>query len=400
MKQQKRQSKFIWLISSPPEQKDYIGHRQYIRNLAVTPDERYILSLSNDRTIKMWDIQNGKLLNSTMVSSPYDKLFYLTVTPNNQYAIVGYDGFDDKLCLLDLKNDLRRRYFQDSSGLSAHVIAVTPDNQYIIVGNDFKTFEIRVYDLQTQELVYNLAGHGFKNWVGKIFVMPNERYAISTSEDIKIWDLQNGQEVQTFYDKNIASVKTMTPDGQYILCSTQDNAIGVWSLETGKQIGIPVCSHTDRIIDLEIMPDSSYIISSSEDRKIRVWNWTDKTLKYVLSGHRFIDDIAIIPNRHEVVSGGDGGTIKIWNIKTGELRYNSLLAETYIRFIAISPTEKYFAAYYGHDTNTLGVWELTAGELIHILKGHTGCINGAEFTEDNRFLISASEDNTIIDPIN
>jgi WD40 repeat protein len=54
---------------SPTLLRDLLGHSDVVMACAVTPDGRRVVSASNDRTLKAWDLESGREL-ATLKDTP------------------------------------------------------------------------------------------------------------------------------------------------------------------------------------------------------------------------------------------------------------------------------------------------------------------------------------------
>ncbi len=54
----------IWDFKTGECLNTFIGHNGFITSVIITPDGKYIISGSSDKTIKMWDIKTGEILNT------------------------------------------------------------------------------------------------------------------------------------------------------------------------------------------------------------------------------------------------------------------------------------------------------------------------------------------------
>ena len=156
------------------------GHQGWVTSVAVTPDGRYVVSGSDDSTVRVWDWQNGK--------------------------------------------EARRLTGHSNRVLS---VAVTPDGRYVVSGSADST--VRVWDWQNGKEVWRLTGH--QSGVTSVAVTPDGRYVVSGSDDwtVRVWDWQNGQEVRrlTGHSNRVLSV-AVTPDGRFVISGSDDRTVRVW----------------------------------------------------------------------------------------------------------------------------------------------------------------------------
>jgi WD40 repeat protein len=75
-------------------------HSDWIRSCTVSPDNLYIVSGSNDKTLKVWDFKTG---NCNMTLNGHSgRVNSCAVSPNNRYIISGSD--DNTLKLWDAES--------------------------------------------------------------------------------------------------------------------------------------------------------------------------------------------------------------------------------------------------------------------------------------------------------
>jgi serine/threonine protein kinase len=122
-----------------------LGHA----SVAVTPDGKYVVSGSKDKTVRLWDLATGQ--------------------------------------------EVRRFTGHESTVRS---VAVTPDGKYVVSGSGDKT--VRLWELATGKEVRRFTGHA--DWVRSVAVTPDGKYVVSGSGDktVRLWELATGQEVRRF----------------------------------------------------------------------------------------------------------------------------------------------------------------------------------------------------------
>jgi RNA polymerase sigma factor (sigma-70 family) len=91
-------------------------------------------------------------------------------------------------------------------------------------------------------------------------------------------------------------------------------------------------------------------------------------------------------------SASDPGALALWDVPTGKVRV-WLEQPLGVRAVAFSPDGTLVAAA-GWD-KVVRVYEVRTGKLRHLLKGHTGPVNGLAFSPDGKVLASASLDKSV-----
>lgn len=80
------------LTATPVFSIDGQAHSAPSYQIAATPDERYAITASHDRSIRIWDVETGRLLRRLFVplSGAEDgRIDALAVSPDGQYLAVG-----------------------------------------------------------------------------------------------------------------------------------------------------------------------------------------------------------------------------------------------------------------------------------------------------------------------
>ncbi|MDD2756326.1 MAG: DUF4365 domain-containing protein, partial [Methanothrix sp.] len=116
------------------------GHEGYVWGVAVTPDDRTVISGSDDKTLKIWDLATGKCLGT--LEGHAGPVWGVTVTPNGRTVISG--SFDYTLKIWDMATGKCRATLEGHEA-PVWVVAVTPDGRTVISGSLDKT--LRVWDL-------------------------------------------------------------------------------------------------------------------------------------------------------------------------------------------------------------------------------------------------------------
>uniref|UniRef100_UPI00187E14E7 WD40 repeat domain-containing protein n=1 Tax=Tolypothrix sp. LEGE 11397 TaxID=2777971 RepID=UPI00187E14E7 len=111
------------------------GHTESVFALAFSPDGKYIVSGSTDRTLKLWDT-NGKLLHT--LNGHTQLISALAFSPDGKYIVSS--SADSTLRLWDINGKLLHTFNGHTSFVLA--LAFSPDGKYIVSGSDDSTLRL------------------------------------------------------------------------------------------------------------------------------------------------------------------------------------------------------------------------------------------------------------------
>ncbi len=148
------------------------GHGAGVLAVAVTPDGRRAVSGSSDKTLKVWDLEQGALLAT--LEGHGAQVWAVAVTPDGRRAVSGSD--DATLKVWDLEQGALLATLEAHGG-GVKAVAVTPDGRRAVSGSDDRT--LKVWDLEQGALLATLEGHGDRVWA--VAVTPDGRRAVSGS---------------------------------------------------------------------------------------------------------------------------------------------------------------------------------------------------------------------------
>jgi WD40 repeat protein len=65
----------------------FTGHEDWVNSVAVTPDGKYVVSGSNDRTVRLWDRATGQEVRR--FTGHEGRIISVAVTPDGRYVVSG-----------------------------------------------------------------------------------------------------------------------------------------------------------------------------------------------------------------------------------------------------------------------------------------------------------------------
>ncbi len=210
---------------------------------ALSPDQQILASGSHDKSIKIWNLQTGKLIctfgNLLTWGAHKETVSCLAFTPDKQTLISG--GLDRSLTSLisgsldgtlkfwNLQTRDKPRTFKASLGVKA--IAISRDGQFIAsAGWDGK---IRLWHIETGEVLHTLEGHSYS--VNCFTFSPDGRTLASAGtydKTILLWNVHTGQLLHSLTGhENAVTCLAFSWDGQTLVSGSQDKTIKVWGVE-------------------------------------------------------------------------------------------------------------------------------------------------------------------------
>jgi WD40 repeat protein len=408
------------------------GHAGSVAAVAVTPDGRWAVSASSDKTLKVWDLHTGAEIRT--LSGQY-RLGDMVVTHDGRRA-VSSAARTGILQVWDLKNGIEIQTLQGegdwirtvavspgagvvvsvshgvirvwdleagiearampSHGGQVDAVAISPDGQRAVSGGHDGS--LKVWDLESGTAVKTLAGHG--DWVTAVAITPDGRRAVSAARDnnLKLWDLETSAEVLTMsghgrtlipHTGDSVNAVAITPDGRQAVSGANDGTLRVWDLRTGVQLAT-LSGHGGPVFAVAITPDGRSAVSGSWDGTLKIWDLQPSAEIPAQTGHSGpVKAVAITPNGRLAVSGSYDGTLKVWDQDTGaEVR--TLPGHGGSRVGAVAVTPDGHQAVSGALEGTLKVWDLVTGAEVRTLSGQQGLIAAVAVTPDGRRAVSCA----------
>ena len=206
----------VWSVGSWRELEEIIGHNKQIIGVAFHPNDPRVITISHDRTARVWNFESGEYLASLPLAEESDVSLYR----------------GDPRQIRRLLNRLSQGSRFKST---VHSILFSPSGDIIAGG---RSREIRLWDATTYET--------------RMVIIPPDTCQSSF-------------------------VVTFSPCGQYLVSGSwwqegqEKVSIRLWEVATGENIAT-FWSHPTDIQDLSFSPDGTLLASGSFDGTILLWD--------------------------------------------------------------------------------------------------------------------------------
>jgi WD40 repeat protein len=78
----------VWDLEAGQLVRTLEGHTGYVTAVAATRDERYVISASEDQTVRVWDLESGEAIATFTGDGP---IFCCAVAPDGRTICAGDD---------------------------------------------------------------------------------------------------------------------------------------------------------------------------------------------------------------------------------------------------------------------------------------------------------------------
>jgi WD40 repeat protein/ubiquitin-protein ligase len=347
-----------------------------------------VISASEDRTLKVWDLETGAELRTLPGHSLAAKA--VAVTPDGRRAVSAgeHPGSTGELKVWDLRTEPRpRNVGAHTQAVSA--VVVTPDGRHAVSASDDQT--LKVWSLAQGAQLHALTGH--TDSVRALAATPDGRRVISGSRDrtLKVWDVASGTQLHTLagHSREVRAV-AMTADGRRAISTSEEMTLKVWDVDTGAELHT-LFGHSRGVKCVAMAPDCRRALSASADGTVKVWDLDTGAELRTLTGHPgYVHALAVTQDGRRAVSASSGQALKVWELDTGaEL---STLSGWSAPAAGVAVTPYYLQIVDDRGTGGLRVWNPLPAVDVYTIRGDTGPIAAVACTPDGRLAVSASSD--------
>ena len=376
----------VWDVESGELLQVLKGHKKTVVHADFSPDGQYIVTASMDNTARLWEVSSGKQLK--VLKGHREGVFHATFNPDSQRVVtVGGEG---NIRLWDVSSG---KYLKELKGHENSVFyaAFSPDGQKLVTTSMDKT--ARLWEVSSGKPLNVLKGH--KNSVYHAAFSPDGQRVVTASFDntARLWDVKSGQRLNILegHEQGVSSV-AFSPDGRRIVTASWDGTARLWDANSGKPFKV-LKGHLDKIFFATFSANNQYVITTSEDKTARLWEASSGKLINVFKGHeQSIFHAAFSPNSQRVVTASMDNTARLWDVSGEQLIKELKGHDKRVSHADFSSDGQYVVT--ASEDKTACLWEMSSGKRLKVLKGHEEAVRSAVFSPDSQRLITTSKDNT------
>ena len=372
----------LWDTSTGELLATFTGHINGITALAFSPDSTTLVSGSADGMIQFWDTENGDPLADRITGHTQWIRAATFFKDSSTLASVAFNG---EVTFWDVKPPQKPTVRTEGHRDKLSTLAFSPDGTKLVsIGAEGSM----------------IFGAGFSTW--------------RTDHLIRLTDVKTGRELATLKYTTGAEALTFAPDGKTV-AFTGLGEIRLWNTETGDEQTIPLADlradtdiHNIPIVSaLAFSPDGRWLISGTQGGKIQMWDvatgealvaFTEPTER---ENPGRVSALAFSPDR-TLLAAGVNSQIRLWEVDTGntllsvstEHKRGNMTFQSYPEPLVFSQDGTILVNGLAHGA--IQLWDVTTGNAIAVLDGHTQKVETLAFSPDGQTLVSTGEDGTIL----
>lgn len=294
------------------------GHTNRATGAVFSPDEASILSGSDDKSVRLWDVSTGA---ERLLEGSKKPILAVAFSPDGEtvLATCGHTNppSGGMLHLWAAAGGQRthRRIDVSNAGI-AWDAKFAPNGRLIAPAcEDASIRLLDTSDKKNIKEINQLMGHN--GAVRSVAFSPDGSKILSggADYDVCLWDLANGKEIRRMIGhQGAVTGVAFSPDGNSALSGGVDKTVRLWDVATG-ELRQTFQGHVDAVTCVACTPDGQMALSGGLDRTIRIWRFSDGVEVHQFSEPQgSVRSIAVSADSRRAVSAGDDAVVRLWRL--------------------------------------------------------------------------------------
>ena len=300
----------------------YVGFWYADPKFVLAPDDRSVLTASEDGELARWDLRSGKKTQTWRIERGTAPA--LAVSRDGRTAAV---GMKRGVQLVDLRFGTVRTATSDVAG-SPNWVLFSPDGKMLVATNRNKT--VTRWDVESATPLETFRGHS--NFVQQPVFSPDGKtlYTVSHDGTAIAWDLAGdrtlGRPFTFTHDRRFSATGydghpgKISPDGRLIAVGLKEQGVALWDARALRPVGAPLLRTGGEVKSLAFSPDG-HTLAAVTQRLLSLWDVGSRTLvrgPFDVGNPAIVLAVGFSPDGAKLATASSNAGLQLWDPKTGE----------------------------------------------------------------------------------
>jgi WD40 repeat protein len=371
------------------------GHTETVYTVSFSPDGRYLLTGSFDKSLKLWEAATGKEIKNFAGQTGHQNLV-LAAAFNPSGSMVASGAADNTAKLWDTPLSVPLREYLHGGAVNA--LALSPDGARL--AGAVNDGSVKVWNVADGKQLFNLIGH--KGPVLSVSFGGNGQFLASCGSDhtIRLWNPNNGQDLGIIgAHAGSANAVLASPNGNSLYSAGDDGLLKAW------KVPVPaprrLAAQSDVITLVVLANDGRTVVTAGADRNVQMINFDNgQPIRQWKGGAAPITTLGISNNKAVVAAGTSDGRLLLWNASDAKPIREIPAHSGTLTGIAFHPQNTQVMTA-GKD-GTLKLWNIAPGKKpapednkpVKTIEAHKGGVAGIAFHGNGTQVLSGGADKT------
>ncbi|MCK6605917.1 MAG: WD40 repeat domain-containing protein [Ignavibacteriaceae bacterium] len=408
------------------------SHSEGVLSIAVNSSETLLASGGLDDIIKVWDLNDNRLLLNLQGHTSDITALEFHPFKNILYSA----GADAKIRVWDLSAGTEIETINAHNDVITS-IKITPDGKYLLSGS--YDYSVAIRDLETDEVVKIIKTPADVN---SLAIHPSGAFAAygTGTGIVKVFNIMSGDMIFNFQDQtDLITGLSFSSDGNKLASGCYDGSVFIYELNTDQQkysIFSTIFTESEPVLTTEFAKDNRHVLAALFDFTVKKYNISSESVVSEMRGDNLlVNNILFMVKKGLIVTSSINNDIDFWKMDDGKPVYSIKGNSIDLLAVTVSPdgSELFFA---GSDTTVydltlkgsfaekkidgaekeitslavsfdgkllasgsadglVRIYEMPGGKFLSNLAGHTDGVSAVTFMNKDYTLVSGSYDRSI-----